>query len=393
MKSIIEFGPYWSWDTYIFYLVIGLIVSMLCKKAGAYGTGDLNYDKKTELSFKKNDILTIKKEKLYYFLAFFLLFLVSTIRTPSVGPDTPTYIMWFQNALSYDFNWSNIIGFQGGEPLFRLFQYSIRLFTSSNTIYFAISAIPVSWSYICFIKKFVPQKANYTVLVLLIILFQYNLSAARSALGVAFLLFSLCALKDNKNIKSLALAFVGGMFHYTVLSGFLFVLFYILFSKYVIKNKIYTIFFALVAFSIANSQVIFIKSYFMETKYSSYVQETLNWTGYWFFYILILAVLLNYRYLVNVSKDRICISSVLYIAIVLPGIINIGASRVVTYFMLPRIVLWSLIAEKATNSVKHDKALRFIANVIIFIIVAFYVAFRFSRVTNSPGFIYETIFF
>jgi hypothetical protein len=376
IDRIFEFGLYWDWYSFILYFFIGCTVTWF-----------LYLD-------KKKSVLTNRKQlTIYGFFAFFVMFVFFAFRSSSVGTDTNTYVEWFLNAQRYSFSYQDFIYLGNSEPLFQLYQVIVRSLSSNYTFYFIISSIIINLSYVFFIRNFTSKKNVFVVFILIAFMFYYDMSALRSALGMSFVFYGLISLKNNKIVKSIFLFYIGSMFHYTLLIMLFFILFYLvmrLLRRVKIKNSV--IFFMIVLFVVfLLSQVGLLRSFLQETQYAAYASLSQTLLGYWFIYLLIVFFIIYWKkYIHNYTRDKeVIFFLILFQFVIMPVIIFLGAYRFINYLMLPRLVFWSYLLYYLRFDIHKYFKNRLLINIVYFIFVTLYLLFRLSRVTDSPGFIFE----
>ena len=207
MSSFFPYSQYWSWGTFILYVVISLIVIIL-----------------TKISCYTNNfkiiICRIKKRKYtfngYYIIAFIILVALASLRNMYVGPDTNHYVTYFLNSDSFYYDWSRFFEFKLIEPGFFLYQIIIRKITDNYTIYFFITYSFVATAYLRFINYYFSKESSWTIILLFIYYYVLNMSGMRSAIGSVFIIESFISLNENKYIKSIILTLFGILFHYTI---------------------------------------------------------------------------------------------------------------------------------------------------------------------------------
>lgn len=383
MGMIFDFGPYWDTGTFVLFLAIGISVVSLCR-AGARVNAKRNIKLKKEQTYNPINI--------YYVLAFFILWFFYTFKSEYVGTDTSTYLQYFRNAAQLKIDIQRIYTFNQIEPLYILFTKLIRQVTENYTVYFAAIGGIIAFGYIKFIRSFWNSKSDYIFLIPFIVSYQNSMSGVRNAIGISFILMSLCALKNNKYIKAIVLTIIGTLFHYTISINLFVIMYYLLFvnRNRINKSKVVLLSTAIVALTIAFMSNL--KTFLAGTKYGYYFEiggGTVIGNWYVIFGIL-LAVYALFKYTPKQSKDSVNIFVTLSNLMVLLIVLKTGAYRLPYYYAFSRMNVWSYVTEKL-NERQHgiDKL---ILKTFAFIFVVFYLLFRMSRGSSNPGFEYNFVF-
>lgn len=361
-----RFGEDWSLGTFVFFVVIGLLVSYLCKQGTQHKS---------------------KQWNLYFYLAFIILFLVETLRSENVGVDTKEYVETFQDAHMYGFKALLLKPF---EPLFIFYIYVVSRLTDNYMFLFACNAIIKQTALIVFIRKYWKKGDSFLFLPLFVINYQYEMAAMRSAIAVAFILFTFVLLDSGKKKLSIMTSLVAIGFHYTAVFSLAIVLLrlFLLRRGDRIGVKILVTLMIITALAI-NGSVIALQGFVQEnTAYGGYVEELgSGWFGYWY---LVIAAMLSISILSQQYKrrERFNTNDIVNLIMIacLPVFVVLGAYRIPKYFLMCRNVTYKdyftgLLAKQRT--VETRSILRLVAFVLLLMLLLF-----FSGRMNSGG-VYE----
>ena len=144
--QIFEFGPYWDFLTYIFFLLLGgafAFFSYLGKQSEI--ALKINYGRNSE-NYKYSNL------SIFYYISFLIFVFVFTFKDISFGADSYIYVEVFEKSIDNYF-----------EPFFSLLSLSVRSITPNYTIYFFVIGFIVSLGYIHFIKKFWTNDCDFTI--------------------------------------------------------------------------------------------------------------------------------------------------------------------------------------------------------------------------------------
>ena len=175
--------------------------------------------------------------KIYLFLAVFLLCWLSCVRNPLVGTDTFQYINRFKNAGNYGFDDFFLIVWQGRDLLFSAFTYYFSAISGANVyLYLFILEFLCIWPIIVCakrVKEFIPlDKAMFFYIALI---YPASMNIVRETIAAAFFLLAWCMFKEKRYLWTFALIFIGYGFHHSVVLVLLVCVFVELFEK--IKDR------------------------------------------------------------------------------------------------------------------------------------------------------------
>lgn len=350
-----RFGVNWSLYSFLFYVAVGLLVSLFCKKA---------------INKKRSKI------NIWFVLAFFVLFCVEAFRSINVGTDTAKYVEVFQDAYLYGEKLFFISSF---EPLFNVYLYLVSRVSNDYLVLFSFNALIKQTAFLIFVKKYWRKGDSFIFLPLFVINFEYDLSAMRSGLAGAFVLISFVLLDSKKYIWSIIVGIAAMLIHYTAVFSLIIVLFrmFMLWRNDKIKVRRLTALIIVVGV-ILNMSIVFLRRFVEEeTKYSGYVRdEGFAWLGYWYLFIAgiisITMMLKAYKKFRNYNSNDI--ANILVLA-GLPIYVVLNAYRIPRYFLMCRNVAYK---EYYTDLLKQQKnngariALTFISFSLLIILLLFF---------------------
>ena len=110
-----------------------------------------------------------------------------------------------------------------------------------------------------------------------------------------------------------------------------------------------------------------LKPFIMTTKYAGYQNKDISLLGYIPYIILFIIMIIYHRQLLTKKEDWFIYSLVLFNIIILPiSILGRAAYRVITCFMLPRILMWGKIENMLIKNNNQIKVLICIISFFIF---------------------------
>lgn len=377
---IFELGPYWDTSAYLFYLLLGAIVALLCK----YGAI------RNHRLAAAQGITDHHPVNAFYIAAFLLLVAVYTLRDISVGADTIEYYNQFCNALTLNIHIRDVLTLRENEPLFFLFTYVIRRITDNYLLYFLLSSFIIASGYITFFRHFWDEDCEYIFMIPFCIGFQYDMNIMRSGLGTSFILLSFCRLKQGRVGRAFLLSVIAVLFHYTTVVNLVFLVFYCIISRFRESKDISVpqkeiLYYGLLAFTAATVLSFALRSFFLTTKYQIYVSSKGSLFGYW--YVILTGLLAVCVMLTSLRDKRVLLSvtTSLYCLMLVPPSIYLGAYRITQYYLIPRLFLWSYTAKSLLNDSVEN---RYVKKLLCVLAVLVYTLFVLSRRSASPGFRY-----
>lgn len=388
MSSLFPITEYWSWGTFLLYLIVSISVCRLCKCGARWKCKE----KTMSYGRKSNNIFC--NSSMYYFLAFCILVAVGTLRTTEVGTDTPVYIGYFNTIRAFNFSFSKLFSFNQMEPGFQLYLSLIHRISDNYTFLFFVNSLLMSAAYIKYIKCLYDENTDYTFLQIFIFYYVSNLSGMRAALATVFLLYSFINLAEDKYIKASIFTLIACSFHYTMIFNFYIIITMILFKTDKLKRKKWLWIILLIFIGIfAMLSINVLRGVFAGTKYSYYTDKLENQSllGSLFIVLYGLFSLGAYRAFMNEEKysgkfRKIFVTSLAFL-ITYPVIFITGAYRIPNYYIMPRLTVWSKMKTYYEGRIKQKQLFHLFIQVIVII----YLFFRFTRSSINGGFIYHWI--
>ncbi len=355
--EFIKFNIFFSWSYFFLFVSIGLVVSFLCKLA------------------------TERNKKIYFFFAYFILVFFASCRSVYVGKDTIEYVEFFSMIYNYGLDYA--LGYRF-EPLFVIYSYVVGLISHEYWCLFLFNALITNFALLFFIHANWKKGDSFMFLPLFIINYQYDMSAMRSSLAVAMILFSFVYADRHKYIYSLFFSILSVLFHYTaVFSIFIVAVHYLTVKNRKLLNIKLIVAIVIIGAIAINGSLAVISSYVIESQYSGYIKEFgSGWFGYWYLVLCALfSVMVISKKIKNKEDVSICEIANLIVIVALPVYVVLNAYRIPKYFLMSRCVTY----KKIYTAIKTKEKL--IVQPIAFIILILLLIFFFSRINN--GLVYE----
>lgn len=375
---IFESNPNWSWETFILYYLVSVVVVTLCKNG--VGTTNMINGNSHLLMHKRNDNYVL------FFLAYLILVILATIRSDKVGMDTWKYVeqfMYINQTLLDDFDWAQLLLFHQVEPLYLLFIVSVRSITDNYHVFFLCLYSLVAGAYILFIKYFLQKGMNCAFLKLFIIFYVGNMSGMRSALAMVPLLLSIIAL-DKRQYK-LAISYnIAAIFcHYTMIYNLLIIVGVWIVRRFsFLQKKKWAILAFMVILLISMFGTSSLIGIFAETKYSFYTKDAseMSFFGSMIYVILGMFLLKDFYRLNNNKYQQTLFYIVLLLLISYPFLYVTAAYRIPNYYALPRLIIWCTIIDGflAKNNMSKE-AITLGSEIIVFA----YMLMRFHKTADE----------
>ena len=386
MYSLFPITEFWSWRTFVLYMVVSVVVCKCCKSGAKW--------KKIENINQANSLHYIKNSNLYYAMAFLILVLLGTLRTVDVGSDTYVYIGYFDNAEAFSFQFSKILSFNQMEPFFQIYLKLIHKICNNYTFLFCVNSILVSYAYISYIKEFFDHESDYTFLQIFIFYYVSNMSGMRAALATVFLLISYKKLANGKNIQALIFTLVACGFHYTMIFNVYIIIMTVFFkSEELRKRKWLWIVSLCITLGLAMTSTYLLRGLFASTKYIYYTEklEYQSLLGSLFFVLFAIFAFYLYKYFMASDEyspkfKNIFLVSLAFL-IAYPVIFVTGAYRIPNYYIMPRLTVWGEMKLYFQSKMKQKA----IFHIYVQVVVILYLLFRFTRSSVDGGFIYHWI--
>lgn len=385
LEQLFPITDAWSYATFFLYLAVTFSVTGLCKMAARSGT---------KPCADKKQSLVLKKETLYYFLAYMILVLLATVRTAEVGSDTAVYVGYFDSAKALDFELGELFTFHQMEPGFQLYLLLIKSITDNYNIFFFITYGMIAAAYIAYIKYFFDDKSDYLFLQIFIFFYVSNMSGMRSAMGMIFFLPSFLMLSQKKYIKSIFLTILASCFHYTMIFNLAIIFMVWILSSSVFRNRRWvlpTAVFSAVVVSYAGLGVL--NGVIASTKYGYYTTsiKDLSLLGSSFYILFGVLIYFNHSKLIryiekNKKYESVYLTSISFL-ITYPAIYFIAAYRIPNYYAMPRLTIWSILERRMERKCTSES--RKVFRIGMQLVVVLYLLFRFTRSAGDGAFAYQ----
>ena len=355
----------------VLYVLIAISGSLLIKAA--------NNNKSVKIPYIRSG------EFLYYTILFVVFVVFAVFRKVDAnvgGTDAPAYIYNFENI----FNTGTRYEYQ--EQLFLVFIKAVRYLTDEYKVYFLICYSLIAYSYIYFLKNFLPDKAvSYIPFILLLYPYLKSFNTLRSSLAIAIFLIALVCLLKKKNVLGTLLIFSTFFIHRMSILYIVFVPFYFLFRKQVCgygrrKLLLFLIFFILASYLCARFLQHFIIAF--QLLYSDtdayYLTKSIE-TGIltrWPMllpHFLLLVFLLSFQNKLpkNGKADFLKILCIFDI-IIMPVSVVLGMWRANEYFYVARLITWGVLIELFSNL--FSKSSKIIVKLVVFAAFLTWLIFR-----------------
>ncbi len=199
---------YVRWDnpSIVLYIICGFIFMLCC----------YHYkEKKIRNNINKNTIL--------YFMPVLVVWIgIAVFRLVTLevgGTDAPTYILYFERCLEFNLNYNMDLGFA-------LFTKAIRLVSDDYHVFFLIYYTIIITSIIYFVKEFIGVETSIIPLSISFFLYLRSFTSMRSNFAIAFIMFSIIALKKERYYICFITAIIALLSHTSSLVYVGFIVFY-----------------------------------------------------------------------------------------------------------------------------------------------------------------------
>lgn len=381
MQKVFEFGEYWDFNTYLLIMIVGVAICYF------HYRGVLLDNKRRNLTISIGNRKKVNLN-IWFFLMFLLFLFLYTFKSWTYGADGEYYYEAFKLSTSFH-NELNVTW----EPLFLLFNYTIRHVTDNYTIYCFFAGLVISFGYVHFIHEFWTTKEDSLFLILISTEFFYDMNIMRSGIGGAFLLLSLCYLKKSNIKKAFLFSIIALLFHYTLIVHLVFLIFYCLVSRHnginsrFSRTRVFS--YEIIAFVGSFGASYLLRKMLVGTRYEWYFDAmTPTVIGSWSIIMSsILAVIALYRKRYD-NCVGISIISSLYSILLIPPVVILGAYRLTQYHFSVRLLLWGWVFK---DILKNEELNNLIKTVVILSMIVFYSVFYLGRRSLNPGFVYELV--
>ena len=228
------------------------------------------------------------KKKIYLFISFMILSLISALRSKNVGVDTSLFYKGFEEIILLKFSELDIMRYEYG---FMLLCKFLSYITHNPQILIIVTSIFINYAVVKFIYLN-SKNVSYSIYIYILLnhYFLY-MNVMRQAIAIAIILLALEDLKQNNIKKFVVWVLVATMFHYSAILCISFI-----FIKQIQYKKKYNL--ALIILSIfitINIQYIFLLMAKIIPQLAPYVGsefDTSNYFGALFNFLVSVAILI-----------------------------------------------------------------------------------------------------
>ncbi len=166
--------------------------------------------------YRMGSQITAKRNRIFVWGSLFLVFLIQSLRAPSVGWDTYNYVYSFDQLRSGKYNYMSI----DWEPLYVGLNKFVGFFTSSSQVFLAACSFIILFGYGYFVISNLNEgESAFWPIFFFITLYQYFNSSnlIREYLALAFVINIYTVLRKGKTkqnfVKAIVLLVIGFFFH------------------------------------------------------------------------------------------------------------------------------------------------------------------------------------
>lgn len=341
----------WKWTTFLLFFLIAIISTMLikCSKKGIY------FDDNS--SRGKSGYNTI----FYIGLAYVVLIIFCLIRNVEIYPPYPgehsidmnAYIYFFQNNLTAGWDWKKILTFNQWEPLFYTVNIIIRAFTDNYRIYWFVLYSFYLLCMLLFLFETIDGNMETVILPYFIVGLLYGMCALRSCIANAWCLLAFLNLQKNKKKKFVLYVLIATLFHYTAIVVLPLVVVIYVSKKLKSNERERCCIFVIMAFAMVFVTLPIGKYIISQTKYAVYLGNRMTLIGQAPLFCCAVMTLLFFNDIKHKYMNMmVYIYIVLYNFLMIPFIVEFNVSRISDFFLLPRLIVWTMILGCIKDRVK-----------------------------------------
>lgn len=331
-------NTYFDIFSLLLYVSIGVLGAVLIKKA--------NINRARFVPF-------IRSGEFLFYVCFVCLFVglavCRQVGNNIGGIDALSYINIFENSLKQDGR------FETQEQLFLILNKAIRYVTDDYKFYFLICYSIIAFSYIFFIRNFIPEDISYSPFILLIFPFLKSFNTLRSSLAVALFLIALVFLKKKKTRFSFIIILATFFVHRMSALFILFIPFYLIYKKTFTQlsgSRLY-LFFAInilagyacakliQQYVLAIQLVSSTDSYYLSTSIGVNIFE--RWPMMFPYILLFIAYVFGYKKLDDNNTTNLLKLLCAFDIIIMPVSLVLGMWRANEYLYVARLTMWGLL--------------------------------------------------
>lgn len=149
-------------------------------------------------------------------ITFFMLWLLIGLRDKTVGIDTIGYVGSFNNATTLLFETQK----KASEPLYQIFEYVVRYFTSNYHIFLLVSSVSMCYALFKVFDRFLKTPyevmAGFCIYVLMGIM-SFNMAGIRQTIAMSLGFLAFIAIDEGKWKKTIIFIIAAYLFHNTAI--------------------------------------------------------------------------------------------------------------------------------------------------------------------------------
>ncbi len=348
----------WKWTTFILFAGVAVVSTQLIKRAESH----------VYYSIYKGQKKYTSLGRIYLTLTYVLLITLCIIRNVDLYPpyigdaqtdsttDMQAYIYFFREGMTAGWDWKKILTFNQWEPLFYSLNLLIRAFTANHRVYWFILYTIYCVCLLYFLTHVFDRNMCYAVVPFFIVQLLYGMCALRSCIANAICLVAYVQLQRKKTVSFLVLVIAATLFHYTAIFVLPLVIVVSIGNK--IKNNRREKCIALIVLFISLFVLMRpIAEYLIaQTKYSVYLGHRMTIIGQAPLICCTICSLFFYNDIKKKFSSQLTfVYMVFYNFLVMPFIVEFNISRISDFFMLPRIVVWTLVVDCATDKIVEHR--------------------------------------
>lgn len=155
------------------------------------------------------------RKKWFCIISGTIYFLISALRSKYIGGDTLHYVRMFNTLTTQGID--KALTYYDHDPIFGAFVWLIGRFTDSYTVLFTVVAALFCFSVWYYIYKHSKDPCLSVIFLLAFNLFQFSLTGMRQTIAIAFIIWAIIFLKQDKPIKAALFVVLASMFHLSAL--------------------------------------------------------------------------------------------------------------------------------------------------------------------------------
>lgn len=332
LSRLLEQGQYWDTCSYLFYLAVGILFSVLIRSS-------------INLKTRRGSITAVNAFEIG---AFLLVFAVLAFRSENVGVDTASYFNMYHEASFGSIDLLRGLTFNATtEPLYVVLESVVKIFSDDFRVFLIFEAAVISACLIVFVRHFFDERTSCIPLILVTNYILFAMMLTRSALATSIIMIALVLSDNKRNGVSLILAVSACYIHYSMAIMLPFFILRPFVNRVLTREKFVQfvlVVIAAVVFSIL--VLIFSDRILASTKYFYKETSAISIVSYWYIVLIALAIIVLHK------KSNFwsgtygsVVLFVMYEVITLPGLMLAGVYRTERYFMLARMAVWGKLPQ------------------------------------------------